>query len=158
MCSHTKLLCELIHPKTLLENQFQGPMFIRGSSLFRHFYTVYAPILPYFVGRCKLFLLKEVLYFSVGTMGLSSLQTMHTMQRSQSDPMFIRGFPLIVYFYTFTAPYLHYVVARCLENKFKNPMDVRHFPLHPFITQTTTVWVHGTTVGQSPQKTTGKHL
>ena len=73
-------------------------MFIRGFSLFRHFYTVYAPILAYFVGRCKLFLLKEVLYFSVGTMGLASLQTMNAMQRSQSDPMFIRGFPLIVYF------------------------------------------------------------
>ena len=33
LCGHTQKLCELIDLKTLLENNFQGPTFIRGLPL-----------------------------------------------------------------------------------------------------------------------------
>ena len=41
-CEGTQQLCELIHLKPLLENNFQGPMFIRGSPPTTQTNTVWA--------------------------------------------------------------------------------------------------------------------
>ena len=87
--------------------------------------------------------------------------------RSGLGPMFIRGFSLYGYFMALYTPYFAYFIARfpppfrtqtttvwaygttvwvnspvttrwVLENNFKSPMLITGFPLHPFITQTTT--------------------
>ena len=70
-----------------------GPIFIRGSSLFGHFYTVYAPILAYLVDRGIMFRLTRVLHFSVGAVGMSPLQKTCTLRDVRHQVPSLSGVP-----------------------------------------------------------------
>ena len=71
-----------------------GPMFIRGFPLIAHFYTVYTPNFAELLGPS----------FFTRHSRVRPLKSMQPEERSASGPMFIRGFPLFVHFYTVYTP------------------------------------------------------
>ena len=70
------------------------PHVYKGFPLFVHFYTVYNPISVELVGPS---------YFSRHSKVIA-LKSMQPEERSASGPMFIRGFPSFVHFYTVYTP------------------------------------------------------